>query len=74
VFVSIDGGPFEPLVSDTIDTSTAFTAEAGRSYGFYSVARDYTGNLEEPPLEPDVVRGASSTCGDPWLDCALTAV
>ena len=62
LFVSTDGGPFEPVVDDTTETSTTFAAAAGRSYGFYTVARDHAGNLEAPPGTPDVVRPVG-VCG-----------
>jgi hypothetical protein len=62
VLVSEDHGPYVPLVSDTTDTSAPFTGTTGRTYAFYSVARDHTGNVEAPPALPDVVRTIGS-CG-----------
>jgi hypothetical protein len=62
VLVSVDGGPYTPVVSDTTDVSAPFTAEVGKSYRFYSIARDYAGNVEAAPAEPDLTRTVGS-CG-----------
>jgi hypothetical protein len=47
VFVSEDGGPCQPWLVDTPDTSANFVGEDGKSYAFYSKARDLTGNVED---------------------------
>jgi hypothetical protein len=49
VFVSDDGGPFQPLLTDTTQTSATFTGVQGHTYGFYSVATDKVGNLQATP-------------------------
>ena len=49
VFVSTNGGAFQPLVTDTTETSTSFTGVAGDTYGFYSVAADNVGNVQATP-------------------------
>ncbi len=49
VFVSEDGGPFVPLLTGTTETSTLFTGQVGRTYGFYSVARDLVGFVQSTP-------------------------
>ncbi|MBX3439916.1 MAG: hypothetical protein KF861_20670 [Planctomycetaceae bacterium] len=53
VFVSIDGGPFSTWLADTTETEAMFTGEFGRSYAFYSVARDNVGHVEAAPLTAD---------------------
>ncbi len=55
VFVSEDGGPFTPFLINTTATSGDFTGKPGRTYAFYSIARDQTGNLEDRPPQPDAV-------------------
>jgi hypothetical protein len=40
VYVSVDGGPFTPFMSNTTDTSATFTGQNGKTYAFYSIARD----------------------------------
>ncbi|MCC5806116.1 MAG: hypothetical protein JJU00_07285 [Opitutales bacterium] len=49
IFVSVDGGPFETWLEAAVDTAAIFTGEVGRSYGFYSVARDRLGFIEATP-------------------------
>ena len=53
IFVSKDGGPFALWLSNTTATSGVFPGEVGRTYAFYSVVSDQTGNLEETPLVAD---------------------
>jgi hypothetical protein len=48
-------GAYQPLLSGTTDTSTTFTGQAGKSYRFYSIARDNAGNVEAAPSAPDAV-------------------
>jgi uncharacterized delta-60 repeat protein len=49
VFVSDDGGPFTPLLTNTRQTSTTFTGQNGHDYGFFSVATDNVGNVQATP-------------------------
>lgn len=68
VFVSENGGPFSPFVSDTTETSAMFTGQTGKTYAFYSVARDLVGNVEAPPSGPDtqtIVGGLDQCPNDP---------
>ncbi len=55
VFVSEDGGPFEVWLDNYADTSATFTGQRGRTYFFYSIARDHTGNVEDPPAAADAL-------------------
>jgi hypothetical protein len=54
LFVSVDSGPFSAVLLNTGATSTDFTVQCGRSYGFHTTARDSVGNSEEEPVGPDV--------------------
>lgn len=56
VYVSENGGAATPLVRDTADTSAPFVAELGKTYAFYTVARDAAGNVEATPPAADAVR------------------
>ena len=57
VFVSEDGGAFTPWLEKTTDTAAYFLGEAGKTYSFYSIARDETGNVEAmPPLSDATTR------------------
>jgi hypothetical protein len=49
VYVSTDGGPFQPFLLDTTQTSATFTGALGHTYGFYSVATDNVGNRQATP-------------------------
>jgi hypothetical protein len=62
VYASENGGAAAPLLLNTTDTSAPFTAEVGKTYAFYSVARDASGNVEATPAVADVVR--------PVVDCS----
>jgi len=53
IFVSKNGGPFEPWRLNTPQTSDFFNGVAGSTYAFHSVARDGAGNVEDPPAQPD---------------------
>ncbi len=46
LFVSVDGGPFTPVLDDTAMTNFVYEGEAGREYAFASVAVDSAGNRE----------------------------
>jgi RHS repeat-associated protein len=49
IYVSINGGAFQPWLSDTTATSAIYTGQTGDSYGFYSVAADNAGNVQATP-------------------------
>jgi hypothetical protein len=46
VFVSNDGSDYQPFVTETSQTSSVFEGVAGHAYSFYSIARDFVGNVE----------------------------
>jgi hypothetical protein len=46
IYVSQNGGPFTPFLTNTPLTSAIFNGSFGSTYAFYSVATDLTGNLE----------------------------
>ncbi|MEM6561974.1 MAG: carboxypeptidase-like regulatory domain-containing protein, partial [Planctomycetota bacterium] len=65
VFVSIDGGPYQPWLIGTELTSAPYIGVAGRTYDFVTVARDNAGNSEEIPTTADAsVRVAGSSVVD----------
>ena len=53
IFVSENGGAFTEWLRNTTATSATFTGQPGKSYAFYSVARDQAGNVEDAPTGPD---------------------
>jgi hypothetical protein len=48
-----DSGPYNIWLLDTTAISDTFVGQPGRSYTFYSLARDKVGNLEAAPVAPD---------------------
>lgn len=53
VFVSENGDEYFPFITNTTATSATFNGKYGRTYRFYSIARDNAGNVEAPPTTPD---------------------
>jgi len=47
IYVSDNGGPFTPWLTQTASTQAAFTGVANHTYSFFSVAPDLTNNLED---------------------------
>ena len=58
IYVSDNFGPYKPWLSNTTATSAIFEGQSGHTYAFYSIARDNTSNIEEPPSLPDAVTTA----------------
>ncbi len=46
IYVSDDGGSFQPWLAGTTSSSAIYTGQFGHSYGFYSIATDNVGNQE----------------------------
>jgi hypothetical protein len=46
IYVSDDGGPFTPWLTQTTATEATFTGVRGHTYGFYSIARNLAGTYE----------------------------
>jgi hypothetical protein len=68
LFVSVNGGPFQRWLTGTRATSGLYPGAAGRTYSFYSRARDVAGNVEDAPLAPQAVTfttGNSAPTVDP---------
>jgi hypothetical protein len=49
IYVSDDGGPFTPLLTNTTQTTATYTGQDGHTYGFYAVATDNVGNIQPTP-------------------------
>ena len=60
IFVSENGGPFTPFLTHTTDTSVTFSGQVGKSYAFYSIARDQTGNQEDAKTTPEATTQVSA--------------
>ncbi|HEX8188495.1 MAG TPA: hypothetical protein VF586_09095 [Pyrinomonadaceae bacterium] len=53
VYFSEDGGPYNIWLSETADASGIFAGRPGKTYSFYSVARDGAGNVEAVKTSPE---------------------
>ena len=53
VWVAENDGAYQPFVSGTTDLNAEFTGILGKTYRFYSIARDNAGNVEAAPNAPD---------------------
>ncbi len=49
VYVSDDGGAFQPFQTNTTATSATFTGQVGHTYGFYTVATSNVGLVQPTP-------------------------
>ena len=63
VYVSDNGGHYQPWLTATAQTSASYTGVWGHSYAFYSVATDLVGHHERPPLAADAT---TSIVGMAW--------
>jgi hypothetical protein len=61
VFVSDNGGAFQPLLTNTTATATTFTGQDGHTYGFYSIATDNVGNVESAPGSAEATTRVDTT-------------
>jgi hypothetical protein len=62
VFVSDDGSPFREWLTRTDQTSAEFTGVNGRTYSFYSIARDHADNVEAPKSTAEATTRVSVQC------------
>lgn len=53
IYVAVNGGPYSIWQSQTTATSATYTATAGGSYSFYSIATDKAGNIEAPKSQAE---------------------
>lgn len=53
IYVKTDDGPYQPWLADTTLSEAIFPAELGHRYAFYSIARDFAGNIENAPPTAD---------------------
>jgi CSLREA domain-containing protein len=52
IYLSTDGGPFAPLLTDTTDTAATFPGRLGERYAFCAIATDLVGNVEPKACPP----------------------
>jgi virginiamycin B lyase len=80
VYVSDNGGPFTPWISQTTATQATFAGIAGHTYGFFSIAIDSAGAQEPMKTAAEaatqIVSGTLSADvnGDGKVDCTDVAI
>ena len=65
IYVAEDGGAYRAWRLNVAATADTFACRSGRSYFFYSVARDLSGNIEAAPASPDAQTFARVGVGEP---------
>jgi uncharacterized repeat protein (TIGR01451 family) len=55
IFVSENGSSFTAWLTNTATTSANFTGQEGKTYAFYSIAHDQTGNREDDKTTPEAI-------------------
>jgi hypothetical protein len=63
VYVSDNGGAFQPWLTATTATTANYTGLAGHEYAFYSVATDRVGHREAAPAAADT---HTAIIANPW--------
>src|SRR5262249_26443395 len=71
VFVSDNGGPFAPFVTNSVATSATYPGVAGHTYRFFSQARDLTGNAEVLKTQAEATTQVVAGGGRHWRPLAL---
>ena len=73
IYVSDNGAPYAPWLTNTIDTSAVFTGQYGHTYNFYCRSRDNVGNIEQPPLAPQYTTQIGTRPAN-WTGLAMVSV
>src|SRR5262249_30186016 len=55
LYAVVDGGTPIPMATALTGTSTTAHVNPGHTYGFFTLARDNVGHVEQPPSVPDAV-------------------
>ncbi len=78
IYVSDNGGPFAPWLSNVTSTQAYYTGSLLHTYGFYSIATDIAGNQGNPKTAPDAITHVpqlpGDVNGDGQINCADIAV
>jgi virginiamycin B lyase len=79
IYVSDNGAPFTPWVTQTTARKWTFSGIAGHKYGFYSTARDFALNQEDPKIAAEATTQVAATVpgdlnGDGRVNCTDLAI
>lgn len=72
LYSSEEGGPFVAVASDLTGTSTTFTGVPGRTYSFYTLARDQVGNAELPKTMGEGTTAVIADAKPPTINVAAS--
>jgi hypothetical protein len=72
IFVSDNGSPFTPFLTNVPSTSTTFPGQPGHLYGFFSTARDFVGNVEDLKTTAEVTTTVVTDAIPPTTVATLT--
>ncbi len=64
IYVSDSPGPFTVWLTNTTATQATYSGHVGHTYGFYSIARDWAGNQEDPKIAAEATTYVASAPGD----------
>ncbi len=67
IYVSEDGGPFAAWLTATPLTGSIYPGTVGRTYAFFSRARDQAGNVEAQPASPDAQTAVAFVSSAPTI-------
>jgi RHS repeat-associated protein len=73
IYVSTDGGAFQPFLTGTTTTSTTFTGAVGHTYGFFSAATDNVGLHEAVRNSADTTTRVGSSDTTPPVTIAMVS-
>lgn len=71
IYYAVNGGPYTIWQFDAASTSAAFTGRPDSTYHFYSIAKDYAGNIENNKTQAEasiLVTGKVTGINDPQGD------
>ena len=73
IFVSDNGGPFTPFVTNSVATSATYPGVVGHTYRFFSQARDLTGNVEALKTQAEATTQVVASGTIPPTTTAITS-
>jgi hypothetical protein len=69
VYAAVDRGPYLRWLQETVESTAVFAGELGRTYSFFSIARDRVGNVEplKSAAEAQTTVNTTAPGYDTWL-------
>jgi 6-phosphogluconolactonase (cycloisomerase 2 family) len=73
IYVSDNGSPFTPWLTQTTATSSTYNGQVGHTYGFYSIAQDLVGNIEPAKTAAETTTQVTQASAVPSAEISVTA-